>query len=328
MKLPTKLLGILAVLIMVMMVAVPAGADTGKPSVAVGDIKVTPAVLMPGDTGTITITVTNPARTLAGDTTQDSNTYNYGTGISGSTQITHSQTTSTSSTNTPDGAVILKEVTLLADAPVHVTSKQFADIGRLGMGDSAKFTFTIKVDDNAATTLYPMTLKVRTDDGGVYLNYPLTLQVDGTPLKAVLNDAPLSFTTTKKTVVLDIVNRRPNGVDGVSVVPSGADFTFKPIQEYAVGSIGAGELYTVQFDVTAKNASYGGNPSFKVVYYNGLNQHQTEPITVYSDHRSTVAASSGAGDSSALLLVIGLILLVVIALGGVFVYLRGKRTKR
>jgi len=330
MKLSTKLAGVLVMLAIVLMAVVPAYADTtNKPSVAVSAFTVAPTALMSGDTGTVTITITNPNKSLAGDTTSDSNTYNYGTGTSEGMSITHSEQTTTSSSNTPDGAVMLKEVTLAADAPIHVTSQQqYLDWGRLGMGNSAPFTFTIQVDNNTPDGIYKMTLKVRTDDSDIYLNYPLTVQVDNSEPKVILNDAPNSFSTSTQSVVIDILNVRPNQVDSVSVIPAGgSDFTFKPIQEYAVGSIGAGQLYTVQFSVTTKNASYSGNPSFQLVYQNGLNWHQTAPITVYTSHSSASAASPEKNDNS-LLYLIGIILLAAIVLGGVYLYMRGKRAKR
>jgi hypothetical protein len=321
-----KALGILAVL--VLLITVPAQSDSGKPSVAVGDVKVTPTALMPGDVGTITITLSNPPKSLSGESTTTTNTYNYGAGESGGMVTpSHQSTTSISSSSAPDGAVILREVTLLADAPLHVTSRQFADVGRLGMGDTAKFTFTIKADGTAADGTYPLTLKVRTDDDGVYLNYPLSVEIDSSPLKIVLNDAPKSFSTTKKSVILDIVNLRPNGVTGVSVLPTGDEFVFKPMQEYVVGNIGSGEMYTVQFDVTSKNSTYNGNPSFKVVYMNGNNLHETDPKTVYSDHSTTTAAAATENDNT-LLYVAGIILVAAVALGGIFLYMRGKRVKR
>ncbi len=328
MKLSTKLVGVLAMLAIVLVAAVPAGAASGKPSVAVGDIKVSPTALMPGDTGTVTVTLTNPAKSLAGDTTSDSNTYNYGTGTSGQYSIGHTQTTTTTSTNTPDGAVYLKEVALLADSPLHVTSKQYSDIGRMGMGDSAQFVFAIGVDEGTPDGTYTMTLKVRTDDSDVYLNYPVSVQVSSASLKVVINEAPASFSSAKKSVTLDIVNLRPNGVEAVSVVPSGSDFTFKPLQEYVVGNIGPGEMYTVQFDVTAKNATYDGNPSFKVVYRNGNNWHEADPVTIYSDHTAAAAAAPAASSDNTLLYLIGIIVVAAILLGGYFLYMRSKRAKR
>ncbi len=322
-----KVLGILVMLVIIM--AMPAQAESGKPSVAVADVKVTPAALMPGDTGTITITISNPPRSLAGDSTTTTNTYNYGAGESGGYATpAHSLTTSVSSSGAPDGAINLKEVTLLADAPMHVTSKQFIDVGRLGMGDTAKFTFTIKADSSAVNGIYPMTLKVRTDDGEIYLNYPLNVEINNMPLKVVLNDAPSTFSSTKKTVILDIVNLRPNAVSGVSVIPSGDDFTFKPMQEYVVGNIGSGEMYTVQFDVTSKSASYSTNPSFKVIFMNGDNWHETAPLTIYSDNgKAAVAAAQATASNNTLIYVAALILVLSVALGGIYLYMKGKRIR-
>src|SRR5208337_559408 len=219
---------ILVVLTLAVMAAIPAGADTGKPSVAVSDITVSPTAFMPGDTGTITITLTNPIRTLAGSSTTSSDSYSYGpgmtdTGASGS----HTTSTSTTSSDTPDGSIILSDVMLIADSPINVTSTdEFRDVGRLGMGDTATFTFDVKVDSDAADTTYYLNLQVRTNDDSIYLNYPIALTVDSTPLKVSLNDAPSSFSTSAGSVILDIFNVRSDGVQGVSVVPSGNDFVF------------------------------------------------------------------------------------------------------
>jgi hypothetical protein len=111
-------------------------------------------------------------------------------------------------------------------------------------------------------------------------------------------------------------------------VPTGDDFTFKPMQEYVVGNIGTGEMYTVQFDVTAKNSTYSGNPSFKVIYRNGNNWHEADPVTIYSDHNAIAAAAPAASGDNTLLYLIGIIVLAAILLGGYFLYMRSKRAKR
>ncbi len=87
-------------------------------------------------------------------------------------------------------------------------------------------------------------------------------------------------------------------------------------------------MYTVQFDVTTKNATYSSNPSFTVVYMNGENWHQAEPVTVYSDHGADTAAAPASGDNNGLLYVLGIILAAIVIIGGVYVYMRGKRAKR
>ncbi len=312
--------------VLAMLMAVPAYADTGKPSVAVSGVTASPTVFMPGDTGTITVTLTNPQRSLAGDTTQDSNTYNFGTGTSGSTSIGHSQTTTKTSTNAPDGAVSLNSVSLEADGPIHVISKEFNDVGRLGMGDSAKFTFIVKVDDSAADTTYYLTLKVRTDDGDIYLNYPIAIQVDGTPLKIYVDEAPQSFSAAKQSVTLDIMNDRPNDVSSVSVVPSGDGYAFQPQQQYIIGSMGAGQMYIAQVQVSSKNASNSLGPGFKVMYKNGDNWHESAPVTVNVD--GTVAPVTRDGGGNGMLYVLWILAVAAVALGGIYWYMRSKRVKQ
>jgi hypothetical protein len=127
-------------------------------------------------------------------------------------------------------------------------------------------------------------------------------------------------------VTLDVVNNRLNDVNSVSILPSGDGYAFKPMQEYVIGNIGAGELYTAQINVASKNASNGANPQFKVVYKNGNNWHETTPATVYVDNSDRTATASG-GDSS-ILYVIGIIVVALLLIGGLFWFLSRKRAKQ
>jgi hypothetical protein len=280
MKLPLKIPGILALLMMLTIVAAPAGTDTAKPSVAVSDVQVSPAALMPGDTGTITITLANGQKTLAGSTTTSSDTYNYAPGTSGGmTTPSHVAVTSTTSSSAPDGSYIIKEVTLLADAPIRVLSKGFNDVGRMGMGDTAKFTFTIKADDDAADATYTLTLKVRTDDGDIYLNYPIKVQVDGDEPQLIVSDYAEAYNTTENSVSLDVVNPRGTPIDSVKVMASGDEFVFEP-QDFYIGTLKAGDMYTADFTVDSRGDAYYSAPQFVLVYRNGDNWHQTAPVSV------------------------------------------------
>ncbi len=151
------------------------------------------------------------------------------------------------------------------------------------MGDSARFEFTISVDQDAAVGKYYLPITVKTDDDGVYLNQYVPVVVDDSGVRMVINDAPKSIGTGKSSVVIDVINYLPGGVSAVSVIPAGDSFSFKPVQEYTVGSIGAGEMYTVTFDVSSRNASYSGSPSFIVKYKNGDNWHQWGPASFKLD---------------------------------------------
>jgi hypothetical protein len=279
MKLSIKVLCILAMLLII--AAVPAGADTTKRSVAISDIQVYPAAFMPGDTGTITVTLTNPLRTLTGGTTTASDTYNYGAGVSnGMTTPAHSATTSSTNTNTPDGSYVLKEVRLEADGPVHVTPEVFADVGRMGMGDTARFNFTVKIDNNAVDTVYRLTLRVRTDDDAVYLNYPVSVKVDSNVPQLIVSKYAETYNgTDKNTVSLDVTNPRGVPIDSVKVIAAGDEFVFEP-QDFYIGTLKAGDMYTADFKVDSRGDTYNTTPQFTMVYRNGDNWHQTGAVSV------------------------------------------------
>ena len=329
MKFIMKLTGILALVIMVS-VAVPVHADTGKPSILASDVTVSPSVLMPGDIGTISVVITNPSASLSGSTTTQTDTYNYGPGSSnGITTPSYTSSTTTSGSNAPDGSIMLKEVTLLADAPIYIISPyQFLDVGRMGMGNSYKFTFIVKVDNNAANATYFMKLKVRTGEDGIYLNYPIPIKVDDTPLSISICDAPDSITSSTQTITLDVVNNRMNDVSGVAVVPSGDGLDFIPRQQYVIGDMSTGNMYTAQFDVTSENDPGTGDPSFKVVYKNGDNWHESRPVTINTSHDTAASTSQYSAGGSTLLYVLCLVVVIIVLSGGVFMYLKGKRNKK
>jgi hypothetical protein len=96
------------------------------------------------------------------------------------------------------------------------------------MGDSARCEFTIKVDDNAADGKYYLPVSVKTDDDGVFLNQLIPVVVDSSGVKMFLNDAPSALSGSKNSIILDVVNYMPGGVNSVSVVPAGASSPSSP----------------------------------------------------------------------------------------------------
>ena len=336
MKLNMKWLSVLAML--AVLLTAPALAATARPVLVLADYKVapgeslltaSPGPLMPGDTGTVVVTITNTFKgSSAGSTSSQSDTYNYGAGSSnGLATPSHSSTTTTQTTDLPQGTAALKLVSLQDSGPVHVVSQSYANPGSLGTGDSARFEFTISADSTAAPGKYYLPLTVKTDDDSVYLNQLVPVVVDDSGVRLVVNDAPKTLGTSKSSVVLDVINYLPGGVNAVSVTPSGNAFTFKPVQEYTVGSIGAGEMYTVTFDVAARNASYSGSPSFIVKYKNGDNWHQWGPVSLALDSSPGEAAGT-TSDGSGLLYLLGGIVVLAVIVGGLFLFMRGQRAKK
>jgi hypothetical protein len=168
---------------------------------------------------------------------------------------------------------------------------------------------------------------VKTDDDAVYLNQLVPVVIDDSGVHMIINDAPKSIGTSRGSVVLDVINYMPGGVNSVSVIPTGDSFSFRPVQEYTVGNIGAGEMYTVTFDVTSRNASYSGSPSFIVKYKNGDNWHQWGPVSLKLDAASGTSAAV-ATDSSAIVYLLGGIVVLAVLVGGLFLFMRGKRAKK
>ncbi len=94
-------------------------ASTTDPTVAITDYQVTPAILLPGDQGTITITLANTASTA---TSTESTVQN---GVSGTT----------TSTTTKDLTVLVESVYLYGKG-VEVLEGNFQQVGALGPGQS------------------------------------------------------------------------------------------------------------------------------------------------------------------------------------------------
>jgi hypothetical protein len=326
MRLSLKLSSIFVMLLIVLVA--PAYAAATQPSLVVvsGSVVISPGTVMAGDSGTVTITVMNSLKTPGvGDTHSTTDTINYGTSTSDNQAVSHSTQQMTSSSDASYSNAYLKTISLGNSGPIHVDPQQPQGT-MLGMGDTVTYTFPFTVDSSAQDGLYQLLFRVTTTDDNVYLNYMVPVRVDNTPLKIYVNDAPTSFSSSMQSVTLDVVNNRANDVNSVSIEPSGDGYTFKPMQEYIIGNIGAGELYTAQINVASKNASNGVNPQFKVVYKNGNNVHETTPATVYVDNSGAQPASGGSGNG--ILYVIGIIVVALIIIGGLFWYLSRKRAKQ
>lgn len=322
-----SVLGILVMLLIVL--AAPAYAAATEPSLTVvsGSVIISPGTVMAGDTGTISITVANTLKSPgSGDSHSTQDVINYGTGTSDGVAVSHTTTQTSSSTDAAYSNAYLKSISLGNNGPIHVDAQQPQGT-MLGMGDTVTYTFSFNVDSNAQDGLYQLLFRVTTTDDNVYLNYMVPVRVDNTPVQIFVDTAPVSFSTTQQSVTLDVVNNRGNDVSSVSIVPSGDGYTFQPQQQYIIGSIGAGQMYTAQIQVASKNDLNSVNPQFTVMYQNGANWHNSTPATVYVDD-SKASTNSGSKSGGALPMVFGIIVVALIVIGGLFVFLRSKRAKK
>lgn len=286
---------ILAVLLLVFALITPTlSAANVKPVLSVADYKVVPYVtypaqaasgpLMPGDSGTVVVTIANTLKaSTAVNTTVHSDviTSNYFDSTHqtpGTVQtMTDQQTTSEGSA----GSATIEFVSLIAAGPVQVTTGPHMNTGVLGTGDSARFEFGIKVESTAPDGTYELVLKVKTSDEDVFLNYPVRVQVDNTGPRLIVSKYAETYNGTENEMSLDIANPAKTPIDAVSVKAVGDQFVFEP-QEFYIGTLKAGDMYTADFKVDSKGDTYDTEPQFYLVYKAGDNWHQTAPIAVQS----------------------------------------------
>lgn len=146
-------------LIIVILVLVPAAASAAPPTVIVSNYTVTPAVLMPGDEGTITVMLASTASAA--------------TGVPLEIRLDPGTGETNTSTEAPENAYI--ENVLLNGEGVEVLSGSFQDIGEIGPGQSFPLTFRIRAPGEEGIYFPEVWVSVR---DGANVRYPIPVNVD------------------------------------------------------------------------------------------------------------------------------------------------------
>ena len=156
-----KAIGGLALLLALLsLAALPVGvaADTTDPTVAITSYQVTPSILLPGDQGTITVTLENTAGTAS--TTEST----VQTGVSGST----------TTTVTKDMTVLVESVYLYGNG-VEVLEGNFQQVGALGPGQSMTLTFLVRAPSHDGMYFPEVWIRI---PQGTSVQYPIPVNVN------------------------------------------------------------------------------------------------------------------------------------------------------
>ena len=260
-----------------LLVAATASAAEG-PAVMVTGYTVEPEVLMPGDTGTISLTIKNMD-------TQSSESETVVTAPSG----TSSQTTTTTSTRGISAEIDTirlssksKEVAWMSES---LQRTEYLNVGSLGPGESITITLPIKAATYARDGTYFPEVYIEVDNGD-NARFPVPVKVDSSEVQLLEEDIPSEISLGEsKQIAIVVANNRPNTAEGVNVFveQSNADLEFTPEGLY-VGNLGAYEQRTVKFTVNPHSEGIQVL-SFKAIYKNGNNVHSsdlTSSITVTS----------------------------------------------
>ena len=224
------------------------GTETfeSKGTVELADIVSSPEVFMPGDKGTVTVTLKNTATS----STVSINDKDY-------------------DTNARIQAAILRP---LSDG-IHVQYSPYYEMGLLGPGESIKLTFNVEVDEDAKDGVHNLELEVEGNSYDYNSRKNIPLKVDSSNIK-VITSKPLEIIEGKATVEFDVANTHPNELNSVSIKPQAEGIKFYPA-EYFIGPMDPDELFTIKFDaVRDDSASEDMNMSITANYNNGINRHE------------------------------------------------------
>jgi hypothetical protein len=208
-----------------------------------------PEVFMPGDRGTVTVTLKNTAS-------------NPTVTIGGSDFDTNARIQAAVLRPLSEGIIVL-------DAP-------YGDMGLLGPGDSIKLTFNVKVAEDAPEGTHNFELAIEGNSFDYNSRKNIPLKVDSSNIR-VIPSKELKLTNGESTIEFDVANTHPNEFSSVSIKPEAEGITFYPI-EYFIGPMNPDELFTIEFNAVANDswsASKEGeiNMNLTANYNNGINRH-------------------------------------------------------
>jgi len=290
----TRMIGCLLILIMIQVSA--ADSDiTVRPSVMV-DYSVDPAYLMPGDEGTVTITLNNAAKDYS---------YSYFVPVKNKTEIF-------------DLSAQVIDASLSGDSHIQVTSDSYYDVGLLGPGDTIDFTYSIKVSEDAPDSIRFLDF-VFIGGGDMYdVKWKIPVTVDSSGIKLINSEVGRN----SDFIVLDIANVRPNTVKAVTIVPATDNVEFQPAQ-YFIGTMDSDEMFTIQFDIEPDDGVE--QMGVKEIFKNGNNWHESGIHTINVNNSKPLVVLHKDSNPWLVIGIVGSLFTVIIIF---FVLMRKRRSSR
>lgn len=247
-----------------LLLATAAVSATGGPAVMVTDYKVEPEVLMPGDTGTITVTIMNM------DTKSSETETTSSGGLGGAT----------SSTQISAVSAEIETIRLSSSGEIEWLQKgshrtKYYNVGSLGQGQSILISLPIKADDRVSDGTYFTELYIEVDNGD-NVRFPVPVKVESSSVEILEKDIPADISLSESSeIAIVVANNRPNSVSGVQVHVQAEteELEFIPERIY-IGNLAAYEQRDLIFSLTPLSE---GNKDlqFIVDYKNDVNSHRS-----------------------------------------------------
>lgn len=247
-----------------LLLATTAVSATSGPAVMVTDYKVEPEVLMPGDTGTIAVTIMNM------DTKSSETESTTSGGLGGAT----------SSTKVSEVSAEIETIRLSSSGEIEWLQKcshrtQYYNVGSLGQGQTILISLPIKAEDSTSDGTYFTELYIEVDNGD-NVRFPVPVKVESSSVEILEKDIPADISLSESSeIAIVVANNRPNSVSGVQVHVQAEteELEFIPERIY-IGNLAAYEQRDLIFSLTPLSE---GNKDlqFIVDYKNDINSHRS-----------------------------------------------------
>ena len=267
------------------------GTDTlnSRGTLKLEAINTDPEVLIPGDDGTVTITLTNTAS-------------QYSVTINGKDYDTNAQ---------------LKEVELVGSDGIVVTTDSYQNMGVLGPDDSIEISYNVRVSDDATDGTEHLNLALTGSSHTYNAKWNIPIRVESAGIK-IIPSKPLKLACDGGKIEFDVANTHSSMFTSVSIEPRAEGITFTPT-EYFIGTMEPDELFTIEFDCEVTgNSSDDAELHLYAEYRNGNNQHER----VINNRVIEIEPVVPEGNSSTVMIGAALLLVVVVGAG---VYRRKRR---
>jgi hypothetical protein len=266
------------------------GTDTldSRGTLKLEAIKTDPEVLIPGDRGTVTLTLTNTAS-------------QYSVTINGKDYDTNAQ---------------INEVELVGSDGIIVTTDSYQNMGVLGPGDSIEISYNVRVSDDIADGTEHLNLALTGSSHTYNAKWDIPIKVESAGIK-IIPSKPLKLACDGGKIEFDVANTHSSTFTSVSIEPQAGGITFTPT-EYFIGTMEPDELFTIEFDCEVTGNSPEAALHLYAEYRNGNNRHEA----LLNNRVIEIEPVVPEGNSSTVIIGAALLLVVVVGAG---VYYRKRR---
>jgi hypothetical protein len=236
------------------------------PAVMVTSYTVEPEALMPGDTGTITLTIKNMDE-------QSSEMVETVSGMGSQSTKKQSKSSISAEIETIRLSSRSSDIAWLSEGSSRT---EYYNVGALGPGEGIEISIPIKAAEYARDGTYHPEVYIEVENGE-NVRFPVCVKVDSSEVELLETDAhPEISLSESKQIGLVVANNRPNSVSGVNVhVKAKTDEIEITPEQIFIGELGAYEKRVVNFTLTPLSAG-DKDLSFEVIYKNGDNVHHND----------------------------------------------------